>query len=124
MDFKILSALITEAASRSNADVAVIIYDLAEIVKLKYGVAILEKERELIDEVKIKVITKLYNAENHTASVKGYTAKTFKLDVLENDFLKSAIQELLSEGLITLDVNDLQLTKEGVLKFKKFYGEI
>lgn len=124
MDFKKLSALISEAASSRNTDVEVIIDDLAEIVKLKYGVAILEKERELIDEVKIKVITKLYNAENHTASVKGDTAKTFKLDVLENDFLKSAMQELLSEGLITLSGNDPQLTKEGVLKFKRFYGEI
>ncbi len=124
MDFKLLSALITEAASSRNTDVEVIIDDLAEIVKLKYGVAILEKERELIDEVKIKVITKLYNAENHEASVKGDTGKTFKLDVLENDFLKSALQELQSEGLIVISGNDPQLTKEGVLKFKKFYGEI
>ncbi|MDZ7605755.1 MAG: hypothetical protein U5K79_09250 [Cyclobacteriaceae bacterium] len=124
MDFKILSALITEAASSRNTDVEVIIADLAEIVKLKYGVAILEKERELIDEVKNKVITKLYNAENHVASVKGDTGKTFKLDILENDFLKAALQELQSEGLISLSGNDPQLTKEGVLKFKKFYGEI
>jgi hypothetical protein len=124
MDFKILSAIINEAASRSNTDVDVIIDDLAEIVKLKYGVAILEKERELIDEVKIKVITKLYNADNHTASVKGDTGKTFKLDALENDFLKAALQELQSEGLIALSGNDQQLTKEGIFKFKKFYGEI
>jgi hypothetical protein len=124
MDFKILSALITEAASRSNTDATVIIDDLAEIVKLKYGVAILEKERELIDEVKIKVITKLYNAENHTVSAKGDTGKIFKLDALENDFLKAALQELQSEGLVVLSGIDHQLTKEGVLKFKKFYGEI
>jgi len=124
MNFKILSALITDAASSSNTDVEVIIADLAEIVKLKYGIEILEKERELIDEVKIKVITKLYNAENHTSSLKGDTAKTFKLDALENDFLKAALQELQPEGLIVLNGNDAQLTKEGVLKFKKFYGEI
>jgi len=124
MDFKILSALITEAASSSNTDTEVIIADLAEIVKLKYGTAILEKERELIDEVKIKVITKLYNAEKHTASLKGDTGKTFKLDALEIDFLKAALQELQSEGLVVLSGNDAQLTKEGVLKFKKFYGEI
>lgn len=124
MDFKSLSALISEAASSRNTDLEVIMTDLAEIVKLKYGIEILEKERELIDEVKIKLITKLYNTEGHSVSVKSDSAKLFKLDILESDYLKAALNELQVEGLITHTNLVASLTKEGVMKFKKFYGEL
>ena len=124
MDFKELSALIAQVASGRKLDVEVINADLAEIIKLKYGIDILEKERDLIEEVKTKVITRLYNTDKNTVSIKTDAPGQFKLDALESDFLKSGLNELQAEGLITSNGNDITLTKEGIMKFKKFYGEI
>jgi hypothetical protein len=124
MDIKGLEQLIAEIASQQNADQGIIIDDLADILKMKYGISIMAKERELIDDVKMKIITKLYNSELHKIDLKADVAKSFKLDLLEVDYLDTAQDELLHEGLIKLTKSDISLTKEGVMKFKTFYGEI
>ena len=124
MEFKELEQLISQTASQKEIDKASIIEDIADIIKIKYGTSRIEKERDLIDEVKNKIITKLYNSEDHTMNSKSDLSKSFKLDNLENDYLNSALDELQAEGLVNITKGDLSLTKEGIMKFKVFYGEI
>jgi len=124
MDIKDLGQLISEIASQQNANQSEIIDDLADILKMKYGISIMAKEREIIDEVKMKIITRLYNSEMQKAKSDTDIAKLFKLDLLEIDYFDNAINELEHEGLLKKAKYDLSLTKEGVMKFKSFYGEI
>jgi predicted transcriptional regulator len=124
MNFKELEDLITEIADQKKADKSEIIENLADILKIKYGITIMNKERDLIDEVKNKVITKLYNLEAHACKSDADLAKIFKLDLLETDYLDPALDELQRESLVVSDKNQISLTKEGVMKFKEFYGEI
>jgi hypothetical protein len=124
MDIKGLEQLIAEIASQQNTDQEIIIDDLADILKMKYGISIMAKERELIDEVKMKIITKLYNSELHKVDLKADVAKSYKLDLLEADYFDAAQDELEHEGLVKKSKSDLTITKEGVMKFKTFYDEI
>ena len=124
MEFKALEQLIKEIATQNEINQDSIIENLADILKIKYGISIMGKERELIDEVKNKVITKLYNLEKHTCSTDSDLVKTFKLDLLEADYLSPALEELQHEGLIKSEKFSILLTKEGVMKYKEFYGEI
>ena len=124
MDFKALEQIINDTATQNKIDKATIINDLADILKIKYGISIMEKERDFIDEVKNKIITKLYNYEDHKISADKNLQKTFKLDALENDYLDAALNELQHEGLIIVVKSDFSLTKQGIMKFKEFYGEI
>ena len=124
MEFIELEQLISDTASQKNMEKADLINDLSDILKMKYGISIMEKERELIDEVKMKVITKLYNAEDQSIHSKKDPATTFKLDLLEIDYLDISLDELQQEGLIKTDKEKTKITKEGVMKFKSFYGEI
>ena len=124
MDFKSLEQLITETGAQKGIDPTIIIDDISDILKIKYGISIIEKERDLIDEVKTKVITKLYNLENHSCASNLNLAKTFKLDLLEGDYINSALDELQLEGVVRSTKSEIKLTKEGVMKFKEFYGEI
>jgi hypothetical protein len=124
MDIKALEQLISEIASQQNTYQGAIIDDLADYMNMKYGISIMAKERELIDDVKMKVITKLYNSELQKVDVSSDIRKTFKLDLLEIDYIDMAVDELEQEALIKKAKADLCLTKEGVMKFKSFYGEI
>jgi len=124
MDVKGLEQLISEIASQQNIKKEEIVDDLADILKMKYGISIMEKERELIDDVKMKIITKLYNSDSQKTENKPDMSKTFKLDLLEMDFLDRSMDELEHEGLIKPSKKDIALTKEGVMKFKTFYSEI
>ena len=124
MEFKALEQLIKEIASQNELDQEIIIENLADILKIKYGISIMNKERELIAEIKNKVITKLYNLENHSCKTNLDLIKTFKLDLLEADYLNSALDELQREGLVKSTASEIMLTKEGVMKYKEFYGEI
>ena len=124
MDFNTLNQLISEIASQKGLDKAAITEDLAEILRIKYSISIMEKERNLIDEVKNKIITKLYNLEDHVLNINSGLSKTLKLDLLENDYLNPALDELQLEGLVVSAKADISLTKEGIMKFKEFYGEI
>ena len=65
MEFKTLEQLISDTATQKAIDKSTIIEDLADILKVKYSVSIMDKERDIIDEVKTKVITKLYNTDNN-----------------------------------------------------------
>ena len=124
MEFKALEKLISETASQKDIDKDTIVEYLADILKIKYGISIIEKERDIIDEVKNKIITKLYNLEDHVLSSGSNLSKSFKLDKLENDYLNSAMDELQLEGLVNVTKTEISLTKEGIMKFKEFYGEI
>lgn len=124
MEFKALEQLISDTASQKEIDKATIIEYLADILKIKYGISIMEKERELIEEVRSKIITKLYNLEDHVIGVNSDLSKIFKLDSLENDYLNSALDELQHESLVNVTKTDVSLTKGGIMKFKEFYGEI
>ena len=124
MDFSALEQLISETATQKGIDQKIIIEDLADFLKMKYSVSIMEKERDIIDEVKNKVITKLYNSDNHKVSSSKDLQKTFKLDLLEIDYLSTGIDELMQEGIVKMSKAEYALTKEGVMKFKEFYGEI
>jgi hypothetical protein len=124
MDFKGLEQLISEVATQQSIEKSEVIDDLADILKIKYGISIMAKERELIDDVKMKIITRLYNSEMQKIDAKSDLAKVFKLDLLEIDYLDNAMDELEHEGLIKPSKMEVSLTKEGVMKFKTFYGEI
>lgn len=124
MDFKGLEQLITEIARQQSLDKNTVIDDLADILNMKYGISIMAKERELIDEVKMKIITRLYNSEFQKMDAKADLSKAFKLDLLEIDYLDTAMDELQHEGLLKSGKTEIALTKEGVMKFKTFYGEI
>ena len=124
MEFKTLEQLISDTATQKAIDKSTITQDLAEILKVKYSVSIMDKERDIIDEVKTKVITKLYNTDNNSISSSNDLKKSFKLDLLEIDYLSNAIDELLQEGIIKSSKAVYSLTKEGAMKFKEFYGEI
>ena len=124
MNFKALEELIANTASQKGIAKDVIIEDLADFLKVKYSVSIMEKERDIIDEVKNKVITRLYNADRNSVSSSKDLQKSFKLDLLEIDYLDTAIDELLQEGTVKTSKAEYILTKEGVMKFKEFYGEI
>jgi len=124
MNFKSLEQLITDTANQKGIDQKVMIEDLADFLKIKYSISIMEKERDIIDEVKNKVITKLYNSDNHSISSSNDLQKSFKLDLLEIDYLSIGIEELLQEGIVKSSKAEYFLTKEGVMKFKQFYGEI
>lgn len=124
MEFKELEQLITETASQKGVDPSVLTADLADILKIKYSVAILEKERELTDEVKTKIITKLYNTEDQKISADLEVNSTFKLDRLEAEYFDAAVNELIQEGVMEKNKDGYILTNEGIMKFKEFYGEI
>lgn len=124
MEFQDLEKLIAKTASQKNLDKTLIIEDLADILKIKYGISILEKERDLIDEVKNKIITKLYNSEDQIVNSDAELPKVYKLDLLENDYINFAMDELQQEGLVKVSKKSINLTKEGIMKFKEFYDEI
>ena len=124
MDFKALEQLVSDTAIQKGMDKGVIVEDLVEYLKVKYSVSIMEKERDIIDEVKTKVITKLYNSDRNSVSFEQGLQKSFKLDLLEIDYLDTAIDELMQEGILKTSKAEYTLTKEGAMKFKEFYGEI
>lgn len=124
MDFKSLEQLISDTANQKGIDKQVITEDLADFLKMKYSVSIMEKERDLIDEVKNKVITKLYNSDGNSVASNKDLQKSFKLDLLEIDYLSTAIDELTQAGIVKFSKAEYLLTKEGAMKFKEFYGEI
>lgn len=124
MDIKGLEQLIDDVAAQNDIDKNAIVDDLADILKMKYGISIMAKERELIDEVKMRVITKLYNKDMQKIPAKSDLSKVFQLDLLQLDYLDTAMTELEHEGLMKQDKADISLSKEGVMKFKEFYDEI
>lgn len=124
MDFKGLEQLITDVANQKGLEKKIIIEDLADFLRSKYSVSIMEKERDIIDEVKNKVITKLYNADDHKVNSGNDLKKTFKLDLLEIDYLDTALDELIHENAVKSSKAAFVLTKIGTMKFKEFYGEI
>jgi hypothetical protein len=124
MEFKALEKLILDIANQKGIAKKAITEDLADFLRSKYSVSIMEKERDLIDEVKNKVITKLYNADNNSVSSSDDLKRAFKLDLLEIDYLDTAIDELIQEDALKSSKAAYVLTKVGVMKFKEFYGEI
>jgi hypothetical protein len=124
MKFKDLEKLIAKTASQKNIDKAMITDDLSDILRIKYGISIMDKERDLIDEVKNKIITRLYNSEDQLINADADLQKVYKLDLLENDYINFAMDELEHEGLVKVTKKNINLTKEGIMKFKEFYGEI
>ena len=124
MEFKGLEKLISDIANQKGLATSVITADLADFLRTKYSVSIMEKERDLIDEVKNKIITKLYNADNHLVSSSEDLKKAFRLDLLEIDYLDTAIAELTHQGALRTSKAQYVLTKVGIMKFKEFYGEI
>ena len=124
MKFKDLEKLIAKTASQKNIDKAIITEDLSDILRIKYGISIMDKERDLIDEVKNKIITRLYNSEDQLINPDADLQKVYKLDLLENDYINFAMDELEHEGLVKVTKKSINLTKEGIMKFKEFYGEI
>jgi hypothetical protein len=125
MDIQELDQLIEKIASEKDLSRESLITELSEIIKLKYDITLMAKERLIIDEVRNKLLTRLYNTDAHTidrrsADEKGY----FRLDELEYRYLNTALEELSREGLIVNDPKKTSLTDAGILKYKEFYGEI
>ena len=124
MEFKALEQLISDTANQKGIGKETIIEDLADFLKIKYSISIMEKERDIIDEVKNKVLTKLYNSDRNSVASNKDLQKSFKLDLLEIDYLSTAIDELIQAGIVKFSKAEYLLTKEGAMKFKEFYGEI
>ncbi len=125
MNIQILKKLIDKAVETSKIPEEAIIDDLAQIVQLKYGVFLLEKERSLVDELKTKIITRLYNLEHQTLTLnKMPKEQAYKADNLEIQYLEKAESELEAESIITRNDKQVVLTSVGILKYKEFYAEI
>jgi len=125
MDIQSLEALIDKIADKRNVQKTELINELADILKLKYDITLMDKERAIVDEVKNKIVTRLYNTEHHSINRSDHDeVKHYKLDALETRFLDTALEEMLLEGLITHEKNTTALTDAGILKYKEFYGEV
>ncbi len=124
MNIEELEQLVQSIAKEKKINASDILLDIADFVKLKYGITYIEKERALIDETKNKIITRLYNTDNHTLFKKNTDQiKHFKLDLVEADFLEKALEELSQEGLVLNNSDSLLLTRTGILQYKEFFGE-
>lgn len=125
MKFQDLQQLIERASVNTTIPTETIIQDLAQIVKIKYGELILEKEREIIEELKNKIITRLYNFEDHNISFRQIKKENaYKGDRIEIPFIEKAEEELHTEGMVVLKENEITLTDAGIVKYKSFYGEM
>lgn len=125
MDILTLEKLIDEIASQNNLDKGKLILEIHDWLKLKYGIIFLEKERILIDSLKNKIITRLYNFENHMINIKETDRPaSYKADQLEKNYINQAEHELEVEGLIQKSGNTISLSEAGMLKYKEFYGEL
>ncbi|MCC5929953.1 MAG: hypothetical protein JJU28_11960 [Cyclobacteriaceae bacterium] len=125
MQFQDLQQIIERASVNTAIPAEVIIDDLAQIVKIKYGELILEKEREVIEELKNKIVTRLYNFEDHSISFSQIKKETaYKADSIEAPYIEKAEEELRAEGIVELKGNSIVLTNPGIVKYKSFYGEM
>ncbi len=125
MDVNELDKIIEKVAIENNLDKEELTNELAEILKLKYGLTLMEKERLIIDEVKNKILTRLYNTyENRINKQESDEIKHYRLDSVEAKYLDSALAELVSEGLVQSSKLETVLTDAGIIKYKQFYGEI
>ena len=125
MDINELDKIIEKVAVENKLDKEELIHELAEILKLKYGLIRMEKERQIIDEVRNKILTRLYNTyENRIDKRESDEIRHYRLDSLEAKYLDMALEELVSEGLVHSDSKETVLTEAGILKYKQFYGEL
>lgn len=125
IDLSALADLILRLAGEKGVQPENLVSELTEILKMKYGITLHEKERAIIDEVRTKIITRLYNTDGHAVDRRSIDAiRHFRLDELESGYLELAENELLAEGLLERDGRHLRLSQPGILKYKEFYGEI
>jgi hypothetical protein len=125
IDLSDLANLIVRIAGEKGIQPEDLVSELTEILKMKYGITLHEKERAIIDVVRTKIITRLYNTEGHAIDRRSIDAiRHYRLDELEGGYLELAENELLSEGLLERDGRRLRLSQPGILKYKEFYGEI
>ena len=116
---------IDNIAQNQKIEKEVIIDDIIEILKIKYGEILLEKEKELVAELKNKIVTRLYGYENHQVDIsKVNLAQVFHADRIDMEFAEKAEGELIAEGLLVKEEKNLKLTDAGIMKYKKFYGEV
>lgn len=125
MDIQGLEGLIDKISRDSSLSKDALIDEMADILMLKYDLTLMAKERKIIEEVRNKLLTRLYNTDGHTLA-KGRTDEKsyYRLDELEFRYLNNALEELSREGLIEDDSKRTVLTDSGILKYKEFYGEI
>ena len=125
MQFEVLMEQIARISVDTGIPPGSLVAELSDILKLKYGGLLLEKERELVIEVRSKILTRLYNTDGHTIDLgKADANRHFRLDELENRYLDNAVGELLAEGLLAQEGRRVRLTDAGVLKYKEIYGEL
>jgi hypothetical protein len=125
MDIQELDRLIDKIAVDRDLSKESLIDELSEILELKYNITLMAKERAIIDEVRNKILTRLYNTDGHTINRASADEKSyFRLDELEYRYLDLGLEELGREGLIGNDPKQIVLTDSGILKYKEFYGEI
>jgi len=125
MTIEDLNKTIENISKNQKIEKGVIIDDIIDILKIKYGEILLEKEKELVFELKNKIITRLYSFDDHSIPANHASKKEiYKADRLDMNFLEKAENELVAEGLLENDGQNLRLTNSGVLKYKSFYGEV
>ena len=125
MDIQGLGSLIDKIAKDKGLSSDILIDELADILLLKYDVTLMDKERKIVEEVRNKLLTRLYNTDGHTVvKSRADEKRYYRLDELEVRYLSNALEELSREGLIEDDTKQTVLTDAGILKYKSFYGEI
>jgi hypothetical protein len=125
MQFEVLMEQIARISADTGIQPGSLVAELSDILKLKYGGLLLEKERDLINEVRTKILTRLYNTDGHTIDLGTADAnRHFRLDELEGRYLDNALGELLAEGLLAQEGRRIRLSDAGVLKYKEIYGEL
>jgi hypothetical protein len=120
-----LDQIIGEIVKTSNLKKDEIINDLADYAKLKFGNAVTEVERKLIDTVKVKIIDGYYNMKNHSyVTMRPDFKGMFGFDDLEMKVLPKAKLELEKEDLFEGAANYTKLNEKGVLKAKRQRGDL
>ena len=119
MTIEELNKTIENISKNQKIEKGLIIDDIVDILKIKYGEILLEKEKELVSELKNKIVTRLYGFDNHAIPANHSNKKDiYKADRLDMNFLEKAENELMAEGLLENDGQNLKLTNSGILKYR------
>jgi len=117
--------LINELSANCNISESDILDSVADSARLKFGKVTSADERNLIDQIKERLILGYYQMPNHSyvTSRPDYKAK-FGFDDFDMKFISNAAEELENEKLIAGNDNYIALTEKGIIQAKRLKGQL
>ncbi|SHN21088.1 hypothetical protein [Flavobacterium xinjiangense] len=122
MTIQDLQKKIDEIATYENIDQQEIINGIMANLEIKYKKAnYSEEDKKLIEELKTKILTKLYSLPEHKKLINHMTKfdELFGLDKLEFKLLNNAFNELEAEGDVYSLEYEIGLKEQGIRKTRK-----